>query len=86
MLWFETQGSTYFLIIALYSVITQKGCFHLRATSKDPGGFSPAASAYSSMMSRRVNSDYTLIQLVASGSSHFLIRVVENVSFVLTKR
>lgn len=36
-------------------------------------------------MSRRVNSDYTLIQLAASGSSHFLIRVVENVKFDVNK-
>ncbi len=41
-------------------------------------GISPVASTYGSMMSTRVNTDNGVIQLVATGSSHFLIRVLEN--------
>lgn len=40
---------------------------------------SPAAFTYGGTISRRVNRDNAAIQLVAPGSSHFLIRVSENV-------
>lgn len=49
-------------------------------------GISPVALTYGNMISSRVNRDNRVRQLVASGSSHFLIRVLENTVEVYSHR
>lgn len=40
---------------------------------------SPVAFTYGTMISHRINRDDRVVQLVAPGCSHFLIRVLEDV-------